>query len=102
MKQIYALTWCYEGVDDNTPSAQTIAVSDSKEKLIAEMESLVALETEELRPGDFDTEEEFEEACWNDDENYEVVRRDETDILLQHRMITGLYVRYRIHPVKYI
>ena len=102
MRQVYALTWCYEGVDSNTPSAQTIAVSDSKEALIDEMMTWVDMDTEELQPGDFETEEEFEEACWNDDENFEIVRKDETDVLLQHRMRTNLYVRYRIQPTKFI
>lgn len=29
-KPMYSLVWCYEGVDDNCPSAQTIAVSENK------------------------------------------------------------------------
>ena len=102
MKQIYALTWCYEGVDDNTPSAQTLAVSDSKEKLIEEMQTFINMDCEEIKREDFEDDEEYEEEIWNDDANYEVASESKTDVLLRHRMRTDLYTRYRIHSVKFI
>ena len=36
--KMYALTYCYEGVDDNSPYAVTLAVSSDKQKLLDEME----------------------------------------------------------------
>jgi hypothetical protein len=32
-KTMYALTFCYEGYEDNIPTATTIAVSDSIQRL---------------------------------------------------------------------
>lgn len=37
-KKMFALTYCYEGYDNCTPYATTIAVSSDIEKLKAEME----------------------------------------------------------------
>ena len=102
MKDMYALTWCYEGVDDNTPSAQTIAVSDSRDKLIAELKKWVDMDTVEIKPEDYDSQEDFEDDAWDDDRNFEVVREDDTDVLLQHRKQTNLYTRYRIQSVQFI
>ena len=97
---MYTLTWCYEGVDDNTPSAQTLAVSESKDKLIEELKKWIALDTAEIKPEDYDDQEEYEDDIWNDDRNYEVVRECDTDVLLRHRKQTNLYTRYRIQSVQ--
>lgn len=99
-KTMYALTWCYEGVDDNTPSAQTIAVSEDKNKLIDEMETWIIFDCEEIRREDFESEEEYENATWEDDVNFQVVRKSSTEVLLQHRKRTDLYTTYRIHSTK--
>ena len=41
-KKMFALTYCYEGYDDNNPYATTIAVSTDIEKLKAEMDCVVS------------------------------------------------------------
>ena len=102
MKEMYALTWCYEGVDDNTPSAQTIAVSESKDKLIAELQKWVDLDTVEIKPEDYEDQDEYEEDAWDDDRNFQVVRSESTDVLLQHRKQTNLYTRYRIQSTQFV
>ena len=99
-KTMYALVWCYEGVDDNTPSAQTIAVSESKERLIEEMKNWVKNDCESPNQEDYDNAEDYEEDIWNDERNYEIVRESSTEVLLQHRQRTNLFVTYRIHSTK--
>lgn len=60
---MFALTYCFEGVDDNYPYACTIAVSEDIEKLRAEMEKCI--EEDCTEPTDEDDE-------WNTDCNYQV------------------------------
>ena len=43
---MYALTFCYEGVDDNAPFATTIAVSESVQRLREEMAKCVESDTQ--------------------------------------------------------
>ena len=90
-KQYYALTWCYEGYDDNTPVALTIAVSDDMEKLKKKMEECIAYDTE------VDEEDE-----WNDDKNYNVHRKDSVSALLQHKAIINLWVKYQINHTTFL
>ena len=99
-KQMYALVWCYEGVDDNNPSAQTIAVSESKEKLTEEMMKWVKIDCESPNQEEYEDEFDYEDACWDDERNYEIVRESSTEVLLQHRLRTNLFVNYRIHSTK--
>ena len=40
-KKMFALTYCFEGVDDSYPYATTIAVSEDEEKLRKKMEECV-------------------------------------------------------------
>ena len=99
-KQMYALVWCYEGVDDNNPSAQTIAVSESKERLTEEMMKWVKIDCERPNQEEYEDEFDYEDACWDDERNYEIVRESSTEVLLQHRLRTNLFVNYRIHSTK--
>ena len=88
---MHALTFCYEGYDDCTPYACTIAVSEDLEKLKAEMEKCIE---EDCREPNED------EEMYDDSINYEVVRKSEDDALLNHRELGDLYTRYRIHQVE--
>lgn len=83
---MYALTWCYEGCDDNTPIAQTIAVSEDKDKLVAELMNCINEDTQIN-----------EDDEWTDDCNFVVYQNfDGYSVLLQHSMRKNLYCRYTI------
>ena len=99
-KPMYSLIWCYEGVDDNCPSAQTIAVSENKERLIEEMKNCVKMDCESPNREDYEDVFDYEDACWDDERNYEIVRESSTEVLLQHRERTNLYTHYKIHSTK--
>ena len=88
-KNMYALTYCYEGVDDSYPYASTIAVSDDIEKLKTKLAECVAEDTE------IDEDDE-----WRDDCNYNVTASyDGREAYLQHRKNINLYASYKIHHV---
>lgn len=89
---MYALTYCYEGVDDNSPFACTIAVSTDIEKLRAKMAECVAE----------DCTEPNEDDEWNTDTNYKVNSRYGDEIYLQHKKYINLYASYKIHYVEVI
>lgn len=91
MKKMHALTFCYEGVDDNMPYAQTIAISEDKEKLIEEMNKCVK--------EDLLTDEEDE---WNDDRNFKIYKEERLKIVLQHKARINLFTHYVIRTVKMI
>ena len=91
-KEMFALTYCYEGVDNNTPYACTIAVSEDIEKLRAEMEKCIEEDTRE--PNEEDGENE-----WQDDINYQVFKKCGDDVVLQHKKNINLYASYKIHRV---
>lgn len=61
-KTMFALTYCFEGVDDNYPYACTIAVSMDIDKLREEMKKCV--EEDCTEPTDEDDD-------WNTDCNYQ-------------------------------
>ena len=90
-KQMYALTFCYEGVNDCAPYAVTIAVSDSVQRLQDKMLECI---NEDLRI-DEDNE-------WNDDCNFVVNGNYNTAVVLQHKSIINLYTKYYIHSVDMI
>ena len=94
-KKMYALTFIYEGVDDCLPFAQTIAVSEDRDKLIAEMEDCVAADCREM------DEDELEDAdeSW-DNVNYEVCKRYDGEVMLCHKENGDLYTTYTIREVK--
>lgn len=91
-KEMFALTYCYEGVDNNTPYACTIAVSEDIEKLRVEMEKCIEEDTRE--PNEEDGENE-----WQDDINYQVFVKCGDDVVLQHKKNINLYASYKIHRV---
>lgn len=94
-KTMYALTYCYEGVDDNTPYACTIAVSEDKDKLREEMMKCVEEDCREVGIDEIDCE-------WDTEYNYEVYRDYGNEIHLHHKKYTELYTSYKIHSVKVI
>lgn len=90
---MYALTFCYEGCDDNSPYATTIAVSEDKEKLIAKMNECVE---EDMREPDEDEDEDE----WCTDCNWQVYRRYNDKVMLQHKALINLYSTYDITTVE--
>ena len=90
---MYALTYCYEGVDDNYPYAQTIAVSEDTDKLREEMEKCIEEDTQEN-----------EEDEWDDSCNFQVYERfgdNQSNCIasLQHKARINLYTKYVIRNV---
>lgn len=92
-KTMYALTYCFEGVDDNCPYACTIAVSEDIEKLREEM--MKCVEEDCTEPTD-------EDDVWNTDCNYSVWKECNREVSLQHRKYINLYTTYKIHSVKVV
>lgn len=92
---MYALTFCYEGCDDNYPYASTLAVSEDKDVLVAEMNRLVE---EDLREPD----EEFDEDEWSEDCNWQIYKSYGDVVMLQHKARTNLYSKYHISKVDVI
>lgn len=86
---MYALTFCYEGCDDNYPFAQTIAVSENIDTLREEMEKCIEEDTQEN-----------EEDEWDDSCNFQVYQRiGDYQVSLQHMARTNLYAKYVIRNV---
>ena len=90
MKRMYALTYCFEGVDDSYPYATTIAVSEDEEKLRKKMEECV--EEDCTEPTD-------EDDAWDTDGNYQIVSNYGSEVNLQHRKYINLYASYKIQVV---
>ena len=92
-KTMYALTYCFEGVDDNYPYACTIAVSMDKDKLREKM--MKCVEEDCTEPTDEDDD-------WNTDCNYQVFKNYGDDVMLQHKKYINLYTTYKIHSVEVV
>jgi len=92
-KTMYALTYCFDGVDDNYPYACTIAVSMDKDKLREKM--MKCVEEDCTEPTDEDDD-------WNTDCNYQVFKNYGDDVMLQHRKYINLYTTYKIHSVEVV
>lgn len=90
---MFALDYLYEGVDDNRPYSQTMAVSENKDKLRQFMEAFVKDDTQLPNPDD----DEYSE--WSDDINYKVIYSSDDEVQLQHRKRINLYVKYTIREV---
>ena len=87
---MYALTFCYEGVVDNYPFAQTIAVSENIDTLREEMEKCIEEDTQEN-----------EDDEWDDSCNFQVYQKiGDYQVSLQHMARTNLYTKYEIRKVK--
>lgn len=92
-KTMFALTYCFEGVDDNYPYACTIAVSMDKDKLREKM--MKCVEEDCTEPTDEDDD-------WNTDCNYQVFKNYGDDVMLQHKKYINLYTTYKIHSVEVV
>ena len=90
-KNIYALTYCYEGYENCVPYASTIAISENIDKLREKMAECVKEDTR--------VDEENE---WTDDCNYIVEKYYGDCVVLQHRKYINLYTKYNIQKVETI
>ena len=93
MKKMFALTYCFEGVDDSYPYATTIAVSEDEEKLRKKMEECI--EEDCTEPTD-------EDDAWDTDCNFQIVSNYGGEVTLQHRKNINLYAKYRIQHTEMI
>ena len=93
MKRMFALTYCFEGVDDSYPYASTIAVSMDKEKLREKM--MECVEEDCTEPTD-------EDDAWDTDCNFQIVSNYGGEVTLQHRKNINLYAHYRIQYTEMI
>lgn len=89
-KKMHALTFCYEGYDDCSPYAVTIAVSEDVERLRAKMLECIAEDTREPN----EDEDEYDDSI-----NYEIDKQSKNEVLLNHRELCDLYTSYKIHEV---
>ena len=92
-KKMFALTYCFEGVDDSYPYATTIAVSEDKEKLREKM--MECVEEDCTEPTD-------EDDAWDTDCNFQIVSNYGGEVTLQHRKNINLYAKYRIQYTEMI
>lgn len=90
-KTMFALTYCYEGVEDSLPYASTIAVSEDKDKLI---EKMTECATDDTMAVDNEDEE------WETDRNYSVWELHPDIIKLRHNKYIDLYASYEIREVE--
>jgi hypothetical protein len=92
---MYALSFCYEGVDDCTPYASVIAVSEDRDALVQKMKKCV-----EEDMGEPDPENGFDE--WDDTCNWEIFKEYSYQVTLQHKKRINLYGTYRIQSVEFL
>jgi hypothetical protein len=90
---MFALIFCYEGVDDCMPYATTIAVSENRDILVQKMKECVEEDMEEPNS-------ENGLDVWNDTCNWRVCEDCYYKITLQHKMRTNLYASYKIQSVE--
>ena len=91
-KNIYALTYCYEGNENcDTPYACAIAVSENIDKIREKMAECVKEDTR--------VDEENE---WSDECNYVVEKYCGDYVILRHRKYINQYAHYSIQPVEII
>jgi hypothetical protein len=90
-KTMFALTYCYEGVEDSLPYSTTIAVSEDKDKLI---EKMTECATDDTMAVDNEDEE------WETDRNYSVWELHPDIIKLRHNKYIDLYASYEIREVE--
>jgi hypothetical protein len=91
-KTMYALTYCFEGTDQNAPYGTTIAVSYDIEKLREEMMRCVEEDCSPSGDGD-----EFD-GC-DDSRNFEAYSKCDMMVKLTHKFIPFLHAIYRITEV---
>ena len=90
-KNIYALTYCYEGSENSNAYACTIAVSENIDKLREKMAECVKEDTR--------VDEENE---WSDECNYIVEKYCGDYVVLHHRNYFNQYAKYSIQKVEII
>ena len=90
-KTMYALTYCFEGVDDSYPYACTIAVSEDREKIAERMKKCVEEDCTEDK-----------ERKWETDCNYHIAFSCSSEVQLQHNSYNNLYATYKIHSVEVV
>ena len=88
---MYALTYCFEGVDDMIAYGSTIAVSKDIEKLRKKMEECIAEDC--VCPEDEDDQ-------YSTDQNYEVYDKFQDIAHLSHRVYKRLCATYKITKVE--
>lgn len=90
-KEMYALTYTYEGYYGNSPYGGIIAVSYDKKLLNAKMKEMVAIDCREPE----DEDEEYSDEC-----NWKVTSEYDDYTTLRHKANTDLYSNYRITYVE--
>ena len=85
---MYALTYCFEGTDQTSAFATTIAISSDIELLRAEMNKCI--EEDCVVP---------EDDIWDDSKNFSVDSQSLDWATLTHNTIRNLYAEYKITPV---
>jgi hypothetical protein len=88
MKTVFALTYCFEGVDDSLPYASTIAVSEDRTLIEREMKQCVEEDCTEK------ADDKWDMSC-----NYHVALQVTNEVQLQHNFYNNLYATYKIHEV---
>ena len=87
----YALTYCYEGIEDMIAYGTTIAVSKDIEKLRKKMEECIAEDC--VCPED-------EDEQYSTDQNFEVYDKFQDIAHLSHRVYRNLCATYKITTVE--
>lgn len=95
-KNIYALTYCYEGYENSRPYASIVAISENIDKLREKMAECVKEDTREDDETYFLLDDENE---WTDECNYMVEKICGDCVILRHRKYIGLYTKYTIQKV---
>ena len=90
-KNIYALTFCYDGSDNSVPYASTVAVSEDIDKLREKMAQCVEEDTR------VDEEDEWTDTC-----NYVAEKVSIDCAILHHKYYSDLYTRYSIQKAEVI
>ena len=90
-KNIYALTFCYDGSDNSVPYASTVAVSEDIDKLREKRAQCVEEDTRV-----------DEEDKWTDTCKKKKKKVSKNSVVLHHRNDTNLYTRYSIEIVEVI
>ena len=94
MKKMFALVYTYEGDVNNTPHSCVIAVSESKDKIIAELQKSITESIEE-------TDEDEDDDDYYD-KNFIIDKKYESSCTLHWKYDTDLYISYEIQEVDVI
>lgn len=92
MKKMFALVYTFEGDMNNIPYSCVIAVSESKDKIIAELQKSI---TESIEETDEDDDDYY-------DKNFIVDKKYESRCTLYWKYDTNLYISYEIQEVEVI